>query len=88
MSKGSHYGKRRRWQGDGHLGKEMLEIRGSTGRRTEHIRKERAPTWHPKGRPTLGVLKGGMVGLDIYTPLHYRARLSTEDTGWFRFNSI
>lgn len=67
----------------------MLETRGSTGRRrTGHIRKERAPTWHPTGRPTLGVLKGCTVGLGIYIPLHYRARLSTEDTGWLRFNSI
>lgn len=51
----------RRWQGDGHLEKEVLKARGTIGRRrTGHIRKERAPRGHSKGRPTLGVPKPRM----------------------------
>lgn len=67
---------KRRWQGDGHLGKEVLKARGTIGRRkTEHIRKERAATRHSKGRPTLGVPKECVIGLERHrhTPLHHRA---------------
>lgn len=60
---------------DGHLGKEVLKARGTIGRRIELIRKERAPTGHSKGRPTLGVPKECVVGLErlLHTPLHHWA---------------
>lgn len=50
----SRYGGRRRWRGDGHLGKEILKV-PIERRRIEYIRKERVLTWHSKSRPTLGV---------------------------------
>lgn len=82
--KKSRYGERRRWSGDGHLGKELLKV-PIERRRIEHIRKERVPTWHSKGRPTLGVPKQCIVdlGRHLHTPLHHWTQFSTQDFGWF-----
>lgn len=52
--------------------KEILKV-PIERRRIEHVRKERVPTWHSKGRPILGVPKQCRVdlGRHLHTPLHH-----------------